>query len=64
MQMPEASSGSLNQQFERPPREYVERLYPDIPYWIQLPHAGHFVALAEPQLVAESIRKFFKRLRE
>jgi pimeloyl-ACP methyl ester carboxylesterase len=51
------------QQFERPPREYVERLYPDIRHWVELPRGGHFVALEEPQLVVESIRAFFRRLR-
>jgi pimeloyl-ACP methyl ester carboxylesterase len=51
------------QQIERPPREYVERLYPDIRHWVELPRGGHFVALEEPQLVAESIRAFFRQLR-
>jgi pimeloyl-ACP methyl ester carboxylesterase len=54
---------TATQQFERPPREYVERLYPDIRHWVELPRGGHFVALEEPQLVAESIRTFFRPLR-
>ncbi len=51
------------QPIERPPREYVERLYPDIRHWIDLRRGGHFVALEEPQAVAESIRTFFRPLR-
>jgi pimeloyl-ACP methyl ester carboxylesterase len=51
------------QPHERPPREFVERLYPDIRHWVDLPRGGHFVALEEPQLVAESIRAFFRPLR-
>jgi pimeloyl-ACP methyl ester carboxylesterase len=54
---------TATQQSERPPREYVERLYPDIRHWVELPRGGHFVALEEPQLVAESIRAFFRHLR-
>jgi pimeloyl-ACP methyl ester carboxylesterase len=51
------------QPHERPPREFVERLYPDIRHWVELPRGGHFVALEEPRLVAESIRAFFRPLR-
>jgi pimeloyl-ACP methyl ester carboxylesterase len=48
---------------ERPPREYVERLYPDIRHWVELGRGGHFVMLEEPALVAESLRAFFRPLR-
>lgn len=51
------------QAFERPPRAFVERLHTDIRHWIELPRGGHFVALEEPELVAESIRSFFRELR-
>jgi pimeloyl-ACP methyl ester carboxylesterase len=55
---------TATQRFERPPREYVERLYPDIRYWVELPRGGHFVALEEPEFVAASIRAFFRLLRQ
>jgi pimeloyl-ACP methyl ester carboxylesterase len=48
---------------ERPPREYVERLFPDVRAWVELGRGGHFVALEEPRLVAEAIRGFFRGLR-
>jgi pimeloyl-ACP methyl ester carboxylesterase len=51
------------QQIERPPREFVERLFPDIRRWVELPRGGHFVALEEPHLLAEAIRAFFRPLR-
>lgn len=52
------------QQFERPPREYVARLHTDIRSWTDLGRGGHFVAREEPELVAESIRSFFRDLRQ
>ena len=48
---------------ERPPREYVERLFTNIPHWVELGRGGHFAALEEPDLLAESIRTFFRPLR-
>lgn len=51
------------QRFERPPRKYVERLHTDIRRWSDLGRGGHFVAMEEPQLVADSIRSFFRELR-
>jgi pimeloyl-ACP methyl ester carboxylesterase len=52
-----------NQAVERPPREFVERLFLDVRRWEELPRGGHFVALEEPSLVAEAIRAFFRPLR-
>jgi pimeloyl-ACP methyl ester carboxylesterase len=54
---------TATQAFERPPREYVERLFPDVRRWVELPRGGHFVALEEPALLAEQIRAFFRELR-
>src|SRR6516162_2502296 len=45
-----------------PPREYVERGY-DVKRWTEMPRGGHFAAAEEPQLLAEDIRSFFRRLR-
>jgi pimeloyl-ACP methyl ester carboxylesterase len=50
------------QAFERPPREYVERLFPNILQWVDLPRGGHFLALQEPHLLAETISSFFRQL--
>jgi pimeloyl-ACP methyl ester carboxylesterase len=54
---------TATQPIERAPREYVERMATDIRRWVELPRGGHFIALEEPQLVADSIRAFFKELR-
>lgn len=51
------------QAIERPPREYVGRIFGDIRRWVELPRGGHFVALEEPALLAETIRAFFRPLR-
>lgn len=55
---------TATQAYERPPREYVERICSDIRHWVQLPRGGHFVALEEPDLLADSIRAFFRPLRD
>ncbi|MBA2277656.1 MAG: epoxide hydrolase [Chloroflexia bacterium] len=52
-----------NDPAKRPPRDYVARLHTDIRYWRELPRGGHFVAKEEPELLAESIRTFFRPLR-
>ncbi len=48
---------------ERPPREYVERTFTDIRGWEDFGCGGHFMALEEPQLMAQAIRQFFHPLR-
>lgn len=54
---------TATQRFEQPPQEYVARMFPDIRRWVQLPRGGHFVAMEEPELLAEQIRAFFRPLR-
>ncbi len=54
---------TATQPIERAPREYVQRLFADIRRWVELPRGGHFIALEEPELVAEHIRAFFRELR-
>jgi microsomal epoxide hydrolase len=46
----------------RAPREVVERTH-DIRHWADLPSGGHFASWEEPDLVADSIRTFFRTLR-
>jgi pimeloyl-ACP methyl ester carboxylesterase len=53
-----------NDPSNQPPREYVERLHTDIRYWVDLEGGGHFVAGEMPGPVAESIRTFFRELRD
>ncbi len=62
-QVPTGVSLVATQAIERPPREFVARRYRDIRYWVDLGRGGHFVAGEEPQLLAESIRSFFRLLR-
>jgi pimeloyl-ACP methyl ester carboxylesterase len=61
--VPHGVALSATQANERPPREYVERLFPDIRQWVELPRGGHFVAMEEPGLLAGAIRSFFRLLR-
>jgi len=51
------------QAIERAPREHVERVFTNIQRWADFERGGHFVALEEPELVADAIRKFFRPLR-
>lgn len=60
--VPHGVSLTKTQPHERPPREYVERLFPNILKWQELNAGGHFVALEQPGLVAESMRSFFKTI--
>jgi pimeloyl-ACP methyl ester carboxylesterase len=48
---------------QRAPREWVERVYTDIRHWTEFDRGGHFLALEQPQLLAEDIREFFRPLR-
>lgn len=51
------------QAIERAPREYLERFFTDIRYWRDLGAGGHFVMLERPELIADSIRTFFRQFR-
>ncbi|MCY7486223.1 alpha/beta fold hydrolase [Paenibacillus alvei] len=60
--MPHGVSLTKTQPHERPPREYVARLFPNILQWDELNTGGHFVALEQPELVASQIRSFFSKI--
>lgn len=45
-----------------PPREWIERTY-NLEHYTSYPRGGHFPALEEPQLLAEELRAFFRRVR-
>jgi len=47
---------------DRAPREWAERTY-DVRRWTELPRGGHFLALEEPELLADELRAFFRDLR-
>jgi pimeloyl-ACP methyl ester carboxylesterase len=52
------------QEIERAPREYLERMFTDIRYWRDLGQGGHFVMLECPELLADSLRTFFREFRQ
>ena len=47
---------------QRAPREWVERVYPDIRRWTEFAHGGHFMALEDPRALAADIKAFFKNI--
>jgi microsomal epoxide hydrolase len=47
---------------DRPPREWAERSY-NLARFTVMPRGGHFAEAEEPELVAESLRAFFRPLR-
>jgi pimeloyl-ACP methyl ester carboxylesterase len=51
------------QAIERAPREYLERIFTDIRHWRDLGAGGHFVMLEQPELLADSLRTFFRLFR-
>ena len=48
--------------FPKPPREPAE-LYFTVTTWAEHGSGGHFPAIAEPQLLAETLRDAFRPLR-
>jgi hypothetical protein len=48
--------------FPKPPRELAERYF-TVTAWVQHDRGGHFPAVAEPELLAETLRNVFRPLR-
>jgi pimeloyl-ACP methyl ester carboxylesterase len=48
---------------QKTPQEWAERVYTDIRQWTEFERGGHFMALESPELLAEDIRTFFRKLR-
>lgn len=47
-----------------PPRAWVERsVGGKLMHWTEMPRGGHFAALEQPQLLADDVRAFFRKLR-
>lgn len=49
-------------EISRPPRSWVERVF-EVVQWTDMPSGGHFAAMEEPDLLADDIRRFFRRFR-
>jgi pimeloyl-ACP methyl ester carboxylesterase len=48
--------------FPKPPRELAERYF-NVTAWTEHPTGGHFPAVAEPELLAHSLREAFRTIR-
>jgi hypothetical protein len=48
--------------FPKPPREVAERYY-TLTSWAEHPVGGHFPAVAEPELLARTLRDTFRAAR-
>jgi microsomal epoxide hydrolase len=48
--------------FPKPPRELAERYY-NVTAWAEHPTGGHFPAVAEPEVLARSLRDAFRPMR-
>ena len=47
-----------------PPRAWVERsTAARLIHWTEMPRGGHFAALEQPQLLADDMRAFFRKVR-
>lgn len=55
--------GGERMPFPKPPRELAERYY-NVTAWAEHPVGGHFPAVAEPDLLARSLRDAFRPMRE
>ena len=49
--------------FGNAPREFAERIL-DVRQWTVLPEGGHFLAMEQPQRLAEDIFRFASNLRD
>lgn len=45
------------------PKAWIERLYPGLCHWTDMPRGGHFAAMEVPELLVEDVRSFFRPLR-
>jgi len=48
---------------EWPPKSYVKRIF-NLIHWTKMKHGGHFAALEQPDLLANDIRKFARRIKK
>lgn len=45
-----------------PPRSHVEKAYKDIRRWTEVDRGGHFLAMEQPDIYVEEVRRFFNSL--
>jgi epoxide hydrolase len=50
-------------ELSRPPRSWVERRYPKLVYWNELPRGGHFAAMEQPAVFVREVRDCFRLMR-
>lgn len=51
-------------EINQPPRAWVERANGGpLLHWTEMPRGGHFAAMEQPQLLAEDVRAFFRKVR-
>ena len=54
---------SFPRETRHPPRHFAEPFF-DVRRWTEMPRGGHFAALEVPDLLADDIAAFFRRLRQ
>jgi hypothetical protein len=47
----------------RPVRRWAEPTFPDLRYWNELDHGGHFAAMEQPDVFAGEVRAAFRAFR-
>jgi pimeloyl-ACP methyl ester carboxylesterase len=57
-----AAAADFPGELVRPPREWAERIVPDLRRWTEMPRGGHFAAHEEPELLAEDVLGFLRGL--
>jgi pimeloyl-ACP methyl ester carboxylesterase len=45
-----------------PPRAWLHRAFPNIVQFTEMPRGGHFAAFQEPQLLADDVWKFVRKV--
>ncbi len=59
---PIVAFASFPREINHPPRTWLERVF-DVAQWTDMPRGGHFAGMEEPDLLADDIRRFFRRFR-
>ena len=57
-----AAAADFPREIVRPPREWAERIMPDLRRWTEMPRGGHFAAHEEPELLANDVIEFLAEL--
>ncbi|MEZ5262658.1 MAG: alpha/beta hydrolase [Acidimicrobiales bacterium] len=46
-----------------PVRKWMEKRFPNIVHWTEMPKGGHFAAFEQPELFVANVRDYFRTLR-